>query len=401
MSQTRDSAATTVESAATTIDDSKVPANVDATKNDRGTKKPRSWKGTLIRSALAVLVLVTLRGFSIAHLLVGQYRWSSLLFDFAAGTVLFGILQISDALLAGLLKRLCGETRLSSKVFVATVRLTLVVLLFGTCLLATVQMHPPKIACLKTPADFGIQFTEHSVTTSDGIKIAVWAMSVADPQRPVVVVTHGLGANKQNFMFVSQLIHKLNYHVVTFDFRGHGDSGGHTCTLGVREAADVKAAFDFASTHFADRPIYAWSTSLGASATLRATAEHQIFDKMIIDATFSSVENLAMETKFNYLGWFAKPAWHISRLWYWVYVQKDIAQFAPVKDIAKIQQPICLIHGTNDKIIPHTESDRLLNAAAPGTQLWKVEGAGHSGSFHSADYGKRVTDFYEGRSASN
>ena len=334
-------------------------------------------------------------------MLEGVYRWPSFLFDALCGCCIFGILQAGDHALSTGLKRLFGDKQKLSRAFVAGIRLVTVILVFGTFLLATVQMHLPKIGCAKSPADFGIEFTEHMVATDDGIKIVLWAMPADESDRPVVVVTHGLGANKQNFMFVSELIHRLNYNVVAFDFRGHGDSGGHTCTLGVNEAADVKAAYDFAVEYFPDRKIFAWSTSLGAAATVRAAAEYQIFDKLIVDATFASIKDVAMETKFCYLGPFDSTAWQISRLWYRIFTGKDIEEFGPINDIGKIESPILLIHGTHDPVIPHSESDKLLAAAKQGTELWKVVGAGHSGSFHHPGYSKRIVTFFDEAGESN
>ncbi len=363
--------------------------------SEHETSKRPFWAKPLLGLIFAVFLFVGIRGYVIARLLDGYYSLGSFALDsMAAVVILFG-LQFTDFALTKLLKRFVGDQTTMRQFTSKAVRLLVVVLVFGTFLLATVQMHPPKVACSKTPADFGMNYTEHTVKTADGLALSTWAIPAADLDRPVVVVTHGLGANKQNFLFVSEVFHKLNYNVVTFDFRGHGNSEGRTCTLAVREGEDVKAAYDFAKAHFPNRPIYAWSTSLGAAATLRSAAEYQIFDKLVVDASFSSVKNLALETKFCYLGPFAPFAWNISRLWFFAYVGKDIENYAPESDIARISKPIFLIHGTDDPIIPHTETYRLRAAAEPGTRVWFVEGAGHSSSFHHPDYPQRMLDFFE------
>ena len=142
--------------------------------------------------------------------------------------------------------------------------------------------------------------------------------------------------------------------------------------------------------------MFAWSTSLGAAATLRAAAEYQIFDRLVIDATFSSVKNLALDTKFCYLGPFGSTAWNISRVWYFAFVRTDIDNYGPESDIAEINVPIFLIHGTADPIIPHTESEKL-QAANPNAKLWLVKDAGHSMSFHDLRYPIRVLNFFDGK----
>lgn len=37
-----------------------------------------------------------------------------------------------------------------------------------------------------------------------------------------MIVAHGLGANKSNFLGTVDLWHQLDYNVLIFDFRGHG-----------------------------------------------------------------------------------------------------------------------------------------------------------------------------------
>lgn len=362
-----------------------------------GPRNPKSfWRSPYLRMGIVLTLLVGGRGAFIASALNGRYLFSSFVFDFFAATVILAALQFLDFHLSkGLKKIFSGEHRMASVAAHGT-RLLFVVMLFGTFLLATAQMHPPKVSGVKTPEDFGVTYSEHFVETSDGIKLSVWAMPTDDPSRPVVVVTHGLGANKQNFMPVSELIRARNYHVVAFDFRGHGDSGGHTCSLGVTEGEDIKAVHDFAKTQFPSSPVYAWSTSLGAAATLRAAAKHQVFDKLVVDATFSSVEHLAMSTKFRYLGPLGHAAWHISRCWYLAFVGEDIQNFSPEQDIANVSAPVFLVHGTADTIIPHEESLILQEAAAQGTELWLVNGAGHSASFHHPSYLDRVVEFFDG-----
>lgn len=359
----------------------------------RTSKKPFSWKPILVLLA-AIVSFVGMRGLVIANLLDGQYSLASFAFDALAAVLILLGLQIVDFLLTTLLRRTIGDETQRKTFATTTIRLVFVVFVFGTFLLATVQLHPPKIGCSKTPADFGMDYTEHTLTTADGVKLSAWAIPADEPDRPVVVVTHGLGANKQNFLFVTEVFHNLNFHVVTFDFRGHGNSSGHTCTLAVNEGEDVKAAHDFAREHFPNRPVHAWSTSLGAAATLRAEAKYQIFDKLVVDASFSSVKNLAIETKFCYFGPLASTAWNISRVWFFAYVGKDIEGFSPEADIAEISKPIFLIHGTNDAIIPHSESYRLRSAAKSIEETWFVEGAGHSSSFHHRDYASRVKNFF-------
>jgi hypothetical protein len=63
-------------------------------------------------------------------------------------------------------------------------------------LMTLVQSHPQKIACVAVPADFGLPSTDITLE-SEGLKLSGWHIPASSPERPVVVICHGLGANKQ------------------------------------------------------------------------------------------------------------------------------------------------------------------------------------------------------------
>jgi len=356
----------------------------------------RFWQSPLFFIPLGITLLVAGRGVSMAYMLHGQYKLTTFAFEMCCELLILLLLQSVDWLLTKMISRVVGDGSRLRKFVGSSLRLLVIGLFFGTFLLATVQMHPPKIACRLTPSSEGIDFSTHRVTTDDGVELSAWVIPCDQPNRPAVVLSHGLGANKQNFLHIGKLLHDLNLNVVMFDFRAHGDSEGHTCTLGVREAYDVKAAYDLAVAQFPYRPVYAWSTSMGAAATLRSAAEFGLFDRLVVDATFSSVKTIAMETKFCYLGPLDHAAWNLSRLWFGAYTGLNINNYGPELDIAKIDRtPILLIHGTIDSILPMRESQRLHDAANSNTKLWIVKGAGHCGSFLHPQYSDRVEAFLD------
>ena len=107
--------------------------------------------------------------------------------------------------------------------------------------------------------------------TQDGVALATrcWA----GPPRPkgVVVLVHGLAAGKDNPRVVSLAIElrDLGFEVLTYDSRGHGESGG-LCTLGYLERFDVAAAVD--SVRGRGVPIVVVGASMGAVAALSYAA---------------------------------------------------------------------------------------------------------------------------------
>lgn len=76
-----------------------------------------------------------------------------------------------------------------------------------------------------------ISLRSYPVTADDGVKIQVFEKGPLEA--PVVYLVHGIGSSHNYF---SRIVDSLavNYRVVTYDHRGHGESGdyeGNNCTL--------------------------------------------------------------------------------------------------------------------------------------------------------------------------
>lgn len=84
------------------------------------------------------------------------------------------------------------------------------------------------------------------IKTDDGFKLEAW--SVKKPSaKGTVILFHGHGASKSGVVKEASYFTSLNYNVLMIDFRAHGGSEGNICTIGYKESADVKAAYDYIS----------------------------------------------------------------------------------------------------------------------------------------------------------
>jgi fermentation-respiration switch protein FrsA (DUF1100 family) len=117
------------------------------------------------------------------------------------------------------------------------------------------------------PMDDGVSIAATLSTPEGAPPAAGW---------PAIVFMHGLAQNRQiaeaiaeGYGFVGQ-----SYAVLTFDARGHGESGGLIGIDGPREIADVKAIFAWlaARPDVADSKIGAWGISYGGGAALNSLA---------------------------------------------------------------------------------------------------------------------------------
>jgi pimeloyl-ACP methyl ester carboxylesterase len=344
---------------------------------------------------LVIAIVYAGRGYLLAYLVAGHYTWPVLLADCAMIALVVLVLRLFDLGVKHWTQRLIGNQSRTRRVLAGIANFAIVFSVAAPFLIAFVQFHPQKIACGATPMDMGLTHTDEFIE-SDGLRLAAWHVAASSPDRPVVVICHGLGANKQNFMPAVEVVHVLDYNAVIFDFRGHGDSDGRTVTFGYKESQDVKAAFDYARRKHPNSKIYGLGYSMGGAALLKMMSEHGGFDKIVVDSTFARAKNVAKYSILQTFGPFKEPVWHVGRFWGWCFSGVDIGQHNPEEYIAKIPScPVFLIHGTDDHMIPYTESERLQRAAPQKVDLWLIDGAGHIGSLDHPAYGERLRAFFE------
>jgi pimeloyl-ACP methyl ester carboxylesterase len=130
----------------------------------------------------------------------------------------------------------------------------------------------------------------------DGVEIATTLLTPdgapPDGGWPAVMVFHGLGQTRQPYnplaetTFVPQ-----GYAVLTFDARGHGESGGLVTLDGPREIADARTLLERlrARPDVADARVGAWGLSYGGGAILRLLGEGAPFGAAVAHETWTDL----------------------------------------------------------------------------------------------------------------
>ena len=112
----------------------------------------------------------------------------------------------------------------------------------------------------------------------DGVDLAasLYLPSTPPPLEgyPAIVLFHGLGGNRHQLDSLAE--HWADtFAVLSFDARGHGQSGGLVSIDGPREIKDTRAVYDWLALHkdIDQSRIGAWGISLGGGAVLRSLVE--------------------------------------------------------------------------------------------------------------------------------
>lgn len=221
-------------------------------------------------------------------------------------------------------------------------------------------------------------------TLQNGDTVRTWYWQHPSPDAPAVLYLHGARWNLHGSVFRMERWMEMGFSVLAIDYRGFGAS---TRLLPSEQSAyeDALAALRELARRQPDptrRFIFGHSLGGAIAIDLAARAQDVAVAGIVVEASFTSIEDMLPTTRWGHL-----PGASL-------FVTQ---RFASVRKLAAITRPLLIIHGTADRIVPHTMSDELYAAATSVPkglkQLVKIPGASHSGSVRNPEYEEAVTAF--------
>jgi pimeloyl-ACP methyl ester carboxylesterase len=224
------------------------------------------------------------------------------------------------------------------------------------------------------------------VRTVDGVHLSARVQPPSgDPAHPehagvAVVVVHGFSAHAReaNVEAVMTAIADAGFTAVTYDARGHGESGGQT-TLGALEGHDVAAAVALAR-EYATRVVLV-GTSMGGIAVLRHATEATDAVVGVVTVACPAEWKLPRNIRGVLAAMMTQTRWgrSVARTRLGVRIAPKINRGAPPAHLARsVAIPVAVVHGTADPFIATTAAE-LLHANVPGpSRLIVVDGLAHA-----------------------
>lgn len=229
-------------------------------------------------------------------------------------------------------------------------------------------------------------YEDVAFTTTDGLEIHGWFLLAKRPSERTLIICHGLGANRSNFLPYCEVGDALQANVLMFDFRGHGDSDGHTVSFGYHERFDVLAALQYLRDERPEqaREVYGLGISMGSSALLQAAAEASPpFDGVIVDSAFASATELTDNILADFPGalrpYMSTCGVPIASL----HAGCWLPDVKPIESATHIVSPILFIHAKDDTLIPVSHTERLLQVVRGPKAAFFTDSGGHSSSLRS------------------
>jgi alpha-beta hydrolase superfamily lysophospholipase len=261
--------------------------------------------------------------------------------------------------------------------------------------------HPPRCQYTANPSQYRLRFENIEFKSTDGKQLKGWFLHAeGPPPSSTIIIAHGLGASKSDFVDLGAHLIRDGFNVLLFDFRAHGESQGSACSLGLNEQDDLRAAVEYvkARPDTSSQNIGVYGFSLGASICILAAANDQRIGAVVADSPFSGLREMAAHVLRRSYALPSFPFIHILNCYYRVCFSKWMEHVTPLNKISGISpRPVLLITGDQDSMIPPDHTKNLYQAARTPKELWVIKGASHGSTMAVAQdrYYQKVSLFFK------
>jgi len=209
-----------------------------------------------------------------------------------------------------------------------------------------------------SPQVYGLAPEEVWITAEDGVRLNAWFLAnSASPK--VLLWFHGNAENIGMGLEQMKAFSHLGTNIFAIDYRGYGKSEGSPNEAGVYR--DGEAAFRYLTEkrNFEPRHIYVYGHSLGGAVATEVAFRHPC-GGLIVESSFTSMRDMARR---------------VLKIPLMEYVTHS--RFDSIGKMPRVQAPVMIIHGTDDKLIPFSMGQRLYEAAREPKVFLPIQGGGH------------------------
>jgi pimeloyl-ACP methyl ester carboxylesterase len=200
----------------------------------------------------------------------------------------------------------------------------------------------------------------HSQETAEDVRLhALWAaQDRADA--PVLLYLHGARYDVRGSAHRMRRLHELGFAVLGVDYRGFGQSSKGLPSERLAYE-DAQAAWDWLGRSHPGVDRYVFGHSLGAAIAVHLASTRGDLRGLIVEGAFTSIPELVRHFK-----------------WGWLPLGPLITQrFEAAERMRRVQAPVLVVHGSEDRLIPPALGRALCDAAPGAKRFVLVEGGTH------------------------
>jgi uncharacterized protein len=198
---------------------------------------------------------------------------------------------------------------------------------------------------------------EVTATTTDGLTLRGYYWPPQSAGEDVILFFHGQSGNRYTAARMAAPLAGGGGLLVA-SYRGYGDNPGEPNEAGLY--ADARAFLALARKLAPASRVYVFGFSLGGAAALHVAAEEEVAGVVLLGA-FAALEDVTPRMARGMLP----------------------DRFDNRAAIARVAEPILILHWTGDEVVPFAQAKALQAAAPQRMRLLRLEGAGHGADFET------------------
>ncbi len=219
-----------------------------------------------------------------------------------------------------------------------------------------------------------------TLKTHDGILIEAWYGKTDSGRKGTVLLFHGIASNKGMLLAEAEEFRNQGYDVMLTDLRAHGNSGGNTTTIGVREAEEVKLSYDYV-VQKGEKNIFIFGSSMGAVVVVKAIGDYELKPAgAILEMPFASLQShlQARARALGFGGLPEKPFGFLVSFWMGIERGFNGLKHQTARYAAKLSCPVLMQWGARDTYVLKAETDKVFNSIASSRKKLVIyDQAGH------------------------
>lgn len=178
-------------------------------------------------------------------------------------------------------------------------------IIFATLLsltLSTFALDPVSTYSV-TPADYGLNYEEVTITTSDNVNLKAWLFKPAEVSYKMIILSDDGDGNMADLIEIATNFVTLGFNVLTYDYRGYGQSDAFSINpefyIYTQFSKDLNAAIDYVQKyHSKCRNVNLYGQGIGAALSLAIGATRcDKISKIIADSPYSTLDDVQKAIK--------------------------------------------------------------------------------------------------------
>lgn len=173
--------------------------------------------------------------------------------------------------------------------------------LFLLCFASAFSLNPSRKYAAK-PSDFGLDYEEVTIQTSDNLNLKGWLYKPQQPTLKMIILSGSGDGNMADLIEIASNFVTLGYNVLTYDYRGYGESEDFNINnnffIYAQFEKDLNGAIDYVRKyHSKMKTVDLWGKEVGAGLSISVACNRKEIFQVIADSPYSTLEGIKKNFK--------------------------------------------------------------------------------------------------------